>query len=215
MPGVLWSVLACAAVHMRFKSYSVLLFICLSGILLAADDRAGLFRVPDLKELPADVEVVSTDTVDGVVLKEICFRGAPFNGKPTRIYGFYARPAGDKHVPAVVQLRGAGLTKLDSKAAIYYARNGFACLSLDWAGPAKDRKEPRVPPFSEFDSPGNIAKEIEAGKPWECPRPERDGISQWCAVRLAGVFSSCRIKRKWIPRSYFSRAYPRARIFRC
>lgn len=145
--------------------------------MLHAEDRTRLFEVPDFKELPPQVEVISKKKIDGVTVTELSFAGAPFNGKATRIYGYYAKPAGSKKVPAVVQLHGAGLNVLDSKAAVFYAKNGFSCLSIDWAGPALERKEPRKPPFSIFESPGNIAGEVEKGKPWKMYGPEVDGIT--------------------------------------
>lgn len=149
----------------------------LISISARALDRATLFQTPDFVALPPETEILSNKTTNGVEVMELTFAGAPFNGQPTRIYGFYARPAGSKKAPGVVQLHGAGLNVLNDQAAIFYAKNGFACLSIDWAGPAKDRAQPRKPPYSTFESPGNIAHEVEKGKPWESYGPEKDGIT--------------------------------------
>ncbi len=155
----------------------------------AAATRDALFRVPDFRELPPAVEVVSEAVCNGAALTELYFSGAPFNGKQTRIYGFYARPVKPGKYPGVVQLHGAGLQKLGPEAAVFYATNGFACLSIDWCGPAKDRKEPRKPPYSEFDSPGNLARPLPEGEKekapphgWKAYGPEADGIT--CGVRF-------------------------------
>ncbi|HEY3378602.1 MAG TPA: acetylxylan esterase [Armatimonadota bacterium] len=153
-----------------------LLVLCLVPVMAA--DRQALFTVPDFRALPPAQNVINE-----IVLTEVSFAGAPFNGSPTRIYGFYARPAKPGKYPGVVQLHGAGLDVLKPDAAIFYAKHGFACLSIDWAGPAKERKEPRKPPYSKFDSPGNLAYEPESehGKPWptkwQIRGVEKDGIT--------------------------------------
>lgn len=160
-----------------FWKWALLAALTFSSVSAKALDRAELFQVPDFTTLPPDTEVISKKTTNGVVVTELSFTGAPFNGQPTRIYGFYARPSGSKKVPGVVQLHGAGLNVLNDQAAVFYAKNGFACLSIDWAGPAKDRAEPRKPPYSTFESPGNIAQEVANGKPWRSHGPEKDGIT--------------------------------------
>lgn len=163
--------------HRSFRRLTLLALTVLTPLCARALDRAELFQVPDFTALPPDIEVISKKTTNGVVVTELAFAGAPFNGQPTRIYGFYASPSGSKKVPGVVQLHGAGLNVLTEQAAVFYAKNGFACLSIDWAGPAKDRTEPRKPPYSTFESPGNIAHEVEKGKPWKSHGPEKDGIT--------------------------------------
>ena len=81
------------------------------------------------------------------------------------------------------------MQRLGSDAAVFYASNGFACLSIDWCGPAKDRKEPRKPPYSELNSPGNLARPLPEGEKqnapphgWKAYGPEVDGIT--CGVRF-------------------------------
>ncbi len=133
----------------------------LAGLLILsawADSPSPLFDVEDFKSLPPDVKVLSETVEEGVIVRELTFAGAPFNGDPTRIYAFFVIPAGPGKFPGVLQIHGAGLGVLPKKHALFYAKNGFACLSMDWAGPATDRKKPRTPPFSEFISPGSMAK---------------------------------------------------------
>ncbi|OGV73951.1 MAG: hypothetical protein A3K19_22950 [Lentisphaerae bacterium RIFOXYB12_FULL_65_16] len=161
-----------------------------------AADRDALFQVPDFQALPPAVEVISEKTTDGVHVMEFYFAGAPFAGKPTRIYAFYARPVADGRYPGVVQLHGAGLATLEPKAAEFYARNGFACILIDWCGPAKGRKVPRQPPYSEFESPGNLAGPlIDQGagdsqrKGFQTYGPEVDGVTNGVRfVRRAFLF---------------------------
>lgn len=166
------------------------LVLCGLGLTnIQAATREELFRVPDFNELPPSVEVVSETVTNGVALTELYFDGAPFNGQPTRIYGFYCRPSQPGRYPGVVQLHGAGLQTLGPAAAIFYATNGFACLSIDWCGPASNRKEPRKPPYSEFNSPGNLARPLPEGEKdkapphgWKAYGAEVDGVT--CGVRF-------------------------------
>lgn len=161
-----------------------------------AADRDALFQVPDFQALPPAVEVISEKTADGVRVMEFHFAGAPLAGKPTRIYAFYARPVAEGRYPGVVQLHGAGLATLEPKSAEFYARNGFVCISIDWCGPAKGRKVPRQPPYSEFESPGNLAGPlIDQGvgdsqrKGFQTYGPELDGITNGVRfVRRAFLF---------------------------
>ncbi|MFZ2657015.1 MAG: acetylxylan esterase [Victivallales bacterium] len=164
------------------------------GCLCSAGNK--LFDVPSFKELPPEINIISEKTEEGVKVTEFYMTGAPFNGQPTKIYAFYARPEAEGKYPGVVQLHGAGLGVLGPNAAIFYAKNGFACISIDWCGPAKNRKEPRKPPYSEFNSPGNLARTLpEAEKDktpphgWKTYGAEVDGITNGVLfVRRAFMF---------------------------
>lgn len=130
------------------------------------------FAVPTARELPLDTRILSESVRDGVRTQSVTFRGADFNGKPTKIFAWYSRPEKAGKYPAVLQIHGAGLTTLDPNPD--YAKNGFACLVIDWAGECRDRKVPRKPPTSEFSSPGNMASR-KNGK-WQIAGVETDGI---------------------------------------
>ena len=84
--------------------------------------------------------------------------GAPFDGKPTKIYGFYCRPEKDGKYPAVLEIHGAGMwgRELSPSAGIDYAKNGFACFVMDWCG-ASDKRVESGWRHSEFKSSGNLA----------------------------------------------------------
>lgn len=143
-----------------------------SVVVEAAPDLKSYFAVPNAKELPLEKKVLSETLKDGVKTQAVTFRGADFNGKPTKIFAWYSRPAKEGKYPAVLQIHGAGLTTLDPNPD--YAKNGFACLVIDWAGECKDRKIPRKPPTSEFSASGNMASR-KNGK-WQIAGVETDGI---------------------------------------
>lgn len=146
------------------RSLALFALFGLLALEASAEPSGSIFEVEDFNELPPEVEILSTSEEGGVILDEITFAGAPFNGRPTRIYGYYARPAGAGKFPGILEIHGNGMGVLPSKKAIYYAQNGFACFSMDWAGPAAERSNPRKPPYSEFVSPGSRAKKLEDGQ---------------------------------------------------
>ncbi|MEI8197513.1 MAG: acetylxylan esterase, partial [Phycisphaerae bacterium] len=164
----------------------------------------SFFDVPDFKTLPPNIQVLSEKTVEGkegaVKVMEFYFAGAPFNNKPTRLYGFYCRPEKSGIYPGVVEVHGAGLGVLGPDSGIQYAKNGFCCITIDWAGRCPERKEPRKAPYSEFDSPGNMSYALpEADKAkapphgWQLYGVETDGIRNGVKfVRRAVMFLQSR-----------------------
>jgi dienelactone hydrolase len=156
----------------------IILFCLMFSLRLHADlatVREELFAIPSLEELPIETEILSEKEMDGVYLMEFYLSGPPFDGKPTRIHAFYARPTTPGPFAAVVQVHGSGLKVLSPDAAIQYAANGYACISLDWAGPdwggdgsLRDR------PYSEFSSLGNRAIRNPETKKWKIIPPEQD-----------------------------------------
>ncbi len=140
------------------------------------NNRNDFFSIPSPTELPFNMETLAeTEPVPGVVLSEIYITGAPFNGEGTRIYAFYARPKGNGPWPGVVQLHGSGLVKLLPDPAIGYAKAGYACICIDWAGVNyRGDDKFREKPYSEFKSKGTLAvKDASTGK-WIVTPPEQD-----------------------------------------
>lgn len=151
------------------KKLICLLAVCtgVASAEITAEQRLKWFTPQSLKEAPLKIEVVRECETNGANLVEFFFSGGEFNGAPSRIHAFYARPLKKGKFPGVVQLHGAGLQTLGPNSAIFYATNDFCCISIDWCGPAKDRKNPRVPPYSEFNETGKMARghEVKPGEP--------------------------------------------------
>lgn len=139
----------------------------------AAGEDPGFFAAPDFNELPPAIEVVSERTTDGVRVTEMYFAGAPFNEQPTRIYGFYCRPEQEGKYPAVLELHGAGLGKLGPEAGIEYAKNGFCCFVMDWAGPNPNRVAAGVPHSTYYKPEVDKTKTPPSG--WKGFGPHLDG----------------------------------------
>jgi dienelactone hydrolase len=173
----------------------LMLLVCLQMSLCTlalGADRKALFATPDFKAVPPAVEVISETTAEGVTTTELYFAGAPFDGAPTRIYAFYARPAAPGKYPGVVQLHGAGLATLSPAPAQFYAKHGYACISIDWAGPGTNGmgSPNRTGRMSSFNSEGSVARPQllpdgtpDKTKPWQVTPPEVNAITN--GVRFA------------------------------
>ena len=168
---------------------------CAAALAQEPFDRQAFFAVPDFEELPAAVEVVSEKTEEGVTVTDMYLAGAPFNGGPTRIYGFYCRPETAGRYPAVIEIHGAGFggRQVSPAPGIVYAKQGFACFVMDWAGPTAKRREMGWR-HSEFKVAGNMARKMEdkAAHPprgWKTFGREVDGIRNGVRfARRVGMF---------------------------
>lgn len=160
------------------KRWMLILLVAASGAVRAAE-RDACFAVAGFPEVPPAMEQIGETTADGVVTTEFTFDGGLFNGKPTRIYCQYSRPDKPGRYPAVLEIHGAGLKRLTSEATRFYARNGFAALAFDWAGPGKDREGPT----SITWSPGGQAYPGERPDRWILYGLDVDKVA--CGVRFA------------------------------
>ncbi|AWI08128.1 alpha/beta hydrolase family protein [Ereboglobus luteus] len=151
--------------HTRFLSP----FIIMLALAFApsAFSRTELFSIPDAKDNPFEITVLSRADKGDAILEEIMFNGPPFNGAPTRIYAWLAYPKREGKYPGVVRLHGAGLKQaLTSEAAVEYAQAGYVCLCIDWAG-REEGGVKRPDPRSDFNAFGRIAQPTlgKDGKP--------------------------------------------------
>jgi dienelactone hydrolase len=65
--------------------------------------------------------------------REAYYSGEPFQGKPTRVFAYYAKPAGDGPFPAVVLVHGGG-GKAFRDWAEHWSARGYCALAMDLAG---------------------------------------------------------------------------------
>lgn len=70
----------------------------------------------------------------------ITYAGEPYQGKPTRIFGYYARPdkPEEKKIPAMVLVHGGGGTAFPQWAKLWAAR-GYSAIAMDLAGCGENR----------------------------------------------------------------------------
>jgi pimeloyl-ACP methyl ester carboxylesterase len=98
-------------------------------------DLADLSQPPNFEWLAREGHVWS-----------LYYQGRPYQGKPTRIFAYYAtpttltgQPAKDHSFPAVVLVHGGGGTAFKEWAELW-ARRGYAAIAMDLAGCGLERK---------------------------------------------------------------------------
>lgn len=153
-----------------------------SAKIWADDFRTALFAIPEANF--SQSEVLSERIENGVKVQELMLSGPDFQGSPTKIYAWYACPLKPGRYPGVVQLHGSGLQKLEPGPAIGYARENYACLSIDWSGEDwKAEGKLRSQPRSDFRSSGNHGRFMHdgSGDPkkghWVAVSPEESSIT--------------------------------------
>ncbi len=87
--------------HLRLLPLCVLL---LASLLRADDPRnVGPWDIPTLQKIP-HAEWGPED--HGI--KEVRYAGEPYQGKPTHVFAYYGKPAGDGPFPGIVLVHGGG-----------------------------------------------------------------------------------------------------------
>jgi dienelactone hydrolase len=108
------------------------------ALLLPALNRSAA-EAPKPITGPWDVKALQTATVKpewGTVAgkaREVYYPGEPLAGKPTRVFAWYSKPAGDGPFPAVLLVHGGGGKAFRAWAEHWSAR-GYCALAMDLAG---------------------------------------------------------------------------------
>jgi len=114
--------------HVRFLSIALALFVGCTTV-PKASRFAGPWDLNVLRAVPAAAFGPRTNLV-----QEVYYEGEPFQGKPTRIFAYYARPAvGNGPFPAMLLVHGGG-GKAFREWAEHWAQRGYAALAMDLAG---------------------------------------------------------------------------------
>ena len=112
------------------------LFFSLATTANAAEPRnTGPWNLKELAKTP-HVEFL---TDDGPV-RELLYMGEPFQGRPTKVFAYYALPEKvDGKLPAMVLVHGGGGTAFREWAELW-AKRGYAAIAMDLAGRGAERK---------------------------------------------------------------------------
>ena len=110
----------------------------LPPILLADEPKAPatvkeLFADFDPRNDPLDAKVVRAWEKEGITYRSVTFHIGTFKGKPARMAAFYVFPTGAKKLPGLLHLHGGGQRAFLNEVE-FYAKRGYACLSINWGG---------------------------------------------------------------------------------
>lgn len=156
---------------------------CLSGVLalllvnplcLAAKDAGRIKPAETLpKTTPWDLKALSVPPAHewgpGEGVRSLYFTGRPYQGKPTRVFAYYATPgslskdpARDKDLPAMVLVHGGGGRAFDAWVTLW-AKRGYAAIAMDLGGcgPGKKRLKDGGPDQGDNTKFGAIAGPAE------------------------------------------------------
>ncbi len=98
----------------------------------------------DPRQAPLDAQVVREWTKEGIVYRYVTYHVGTFKGKPARMAGYFAFPEGAKQLPALLHLHGGGQRAFLHEVE-FYAKRGYACLSINWGGREMENAQPGEP----------------------------------------------------------------------
>ena len=113
----------------RFTSALFLIFLVGCSTIATPKRFTGPWGVKQLHAVPE-----ATFGPRSNLVSEVYYAGELFQGKPTRIFAYYARPAeGNGPFPAMLLVHGGG-GKAFREWAEHWAQRGYVALAMDLAG---------------------------------------------------------------------------------
>lgn len=117
----------------HMKRFVLALLVCTFAPLSSNAANAPKSGPWDVKALAA-AEVKPEWGKEAGKVREVYYPGEPLNGKPTRVFAYYAKPdKGDGPFPAVLLVHGGG-GKAFSAWVAHWAERGYCALAMDLAG---------------------------------------------------------------------------------
>lgn len=104
-----------------------------AGSLKAPKTVAALWADFDPRQEPVDAKTVREWKDDGITYRYVTFHIGTFKGRKARMAAFYASPQNDTKLPGLLHLHGGGQRAFLHEVR-YYAKRGYACLSINWGG---------------------------------------------------------------------------------
>jgi len=98
----------------------------------------------DPRSEPLDLQVVREWEKDGIVFQYVTYHVGTFKGAEARMAAFYGFPKGSGKVPGLLHLHGGGQRAFLHEVE-FYAKKGYACLSINWGGREMEESGPGDP----------------------------------------------------------------------
>ncbi|HYV28603.1 MAG TPA: alpha/beta fold hydrolase, partial [Candidatus Eisenbacteria bacterium] len=100
------------------------------------------------------------------LVQEVYYESEPFQGKPTRVFAYYARPEkGDGPFPAMLLVHGGG-GKAFREWAEHWAKRGYVALAMDTSGNGPNGRLPDGGPDQGDPTKFHDFTETEANQMW-------------------------------------------------
>lgn len=93
---------------------------------------------------PLQAQTVREWKDDGITYRYVTFYVGTFKGRLARMAAFYAFPQSGEKLPGLLHLHGGGQRAFLHEVE-YYARRGYACLSINWGGREMENARPGDP----------------------------------------------------------------------
>lgn len=98
----------------------------------------------DPREAPLDTRLVREWERDGLTFRYVTYHVGTFKGHKARMAAFFGFPKGGTDLPALLHLHGGG-QRAFRREVEFYARHGYACLSINWGGREMEKAQPDDP----------------------------------------------------------------------
>ncbi len=117
----------------------LLIWVLTLGCMDQAAIADGVWDVPALKKARVDAVWGEPTRQDGVDVGTVHYSGESYQGKPTRVFAWYARPATGGKNPALLLVHGGG-GKAFREWATHHAKRGYCAIAMDLSGNGEDGK---------------------------------------------------------------------------
>lgn len=98
----------------------------------------------DPRQDPLDVQIVREWSEGEITFRYVTYHIGTFKGKAARMAAFYAFPKGARKLPALLHIHGGG-QRAFLEEVTFYAKRGYACLSVNWGGREMESAQPGDP----------------------------------------------------------------------
>ncbi len=95
----------------------------------------------DPRKEPLDARLVREWEKYGIVFRYVTYHIGTFKGVRARMAAFYGFPKGGQKVPGLLHLHGGGQRAFLHEVE-FYAKQGYACLSINWGGREMESASP-------------------------------------------------------------------------
>lgn len=129
------------------RTIVVLGFLCLPATTARAEAPRTvetLWSDFDPRRDPLDSQLVREWDEDGIRFRYVTYHIGTFKGAKARMAAFYAFPRGGKKLPALMHMHGGGQRAFLDEVR-FHARQGYACLSVNWGGREMENAKPGDP----------------------------------------------------------------------